>query len=110
MLVLNGGDGTLLHPIHGLYLLIGRVKALSSKLSLIDVVAHEEVTLGGGPVGEAIVGHPAGMWLRTEVHYVVIHFGILNEPETVFFKRLVILIELGHVKGELIIVSIYMPC
>lgn len=45
------------------------------------------------------------MWLRCELQNLLVDLGELDQAQAVLFKRLVILVELGHVEGELIVIG-----
>ena len=70
------------------------------------MVAHKELSFSTSPIGEAIVGDPTRVWLRTELHDCLVDLRELNESETILLKRLVILIELGHIQCELVVICL----
>ena len=57
MLVLYLAHGALINPADRPKLRL-RIVALASELSQARVVAHEELTLGLGPIRESVVTHP----------------------------------------------------
>ena len=109
VLVLHWRNGTVLHPINGFDRSVGWVKSLSAELSFIDMIAHEEVPFGRRPVRESVMRDPARMWLRAELHDLMVDFGVLDQAQAVLLQRLIILVELGHVESELIIVRLDVP-
>ena len=70
------------------------------------MVTHEELSFSTGPIGEAIVGDPTGVGLRTELHDCLVDLGELNQSKTILLKRLVVLIELGHIQCELVVICL----
>lgn len=52
------------------------------------------------------MGYPGRVWLRTERVDPLVHLGELDEAEGVLLERLIVLVELGHEKSELVVVRL----
>ena len=52
------------------------------------------------------MGDPGGVRLRAEAHNSMINLGVLNQAKAILLQRLILLVELGHVEGELIVICL----